>query len=569
MVALRNQSGKKGVFRIHWMDFRPGGKAMKKEELPTCSFVISAVVMIGAVAFSSRSAFADGKYFPEKAYKIAPAIPTQRAILVYKDGAEKLTIESALDGKGQEFGWIIPLPSKPTEFKEASPGLIKTLSWVVQPNIIHDLKKKMKYFWAIAVVVTLGCFIWTIGATTTLPERILLLAALIIVSIGLFVPHLGRVAFRTSVTDIPGIKVHDIVEIGSYELAVLEADNSEALNKWLGDNGFTGLTEDDRGIISDYIGDGWCFVAAKLRREEDGYSRPHPLSMSFATDTPVYPLRLTATTGSDVYLELFVIADRQAVCERLTLEISDTYSLRKRTIQRLFQRAPLPGFVGNTYRLEIGHPSAQEQIWDGCVLSKLCGTLKPKQMGEDIILQLQTSEPYQKRYYSHRGARDTALVFSLSLWCILLIALTVFFFGRAGRQARKAVFVKRVVAPALLFSLIIWTMIYAVLPKVNVKSVGGHWIYDYIKRRERAVEVLSVAEEHNHFTGMNKDEIAKLLDNHYASKDSTNAFTGEPIKHEDSPGNYTILEDERGVVWRTYSMEGYPDDSVLTSPIQD
>ena len=104
-----------------------------------CSFVFFFVVVMGIVICSQQHVYADGKYFPEKAYKAAPAIPSQRAILVYRAGIEKLTIESALDGKGHEFGWIIPLPSLPTEFKKVSPGLIQTFSLAVQPKVIHDL----------------------------------------------------------------------------------------------------------------------------------------------------------------------------------------------------------------------------------------------------------------------------------------------------------------------------------------------------------------------------------------------------------------------------------------------
>lgn len=87
---------------------------MLRKRSSGCSFVILGVVIVCVLMFSGQDVYADGKHFPEKAYKKAPAIPSQRAILVYKDGIEKLTIESALEGKGQEFGWVIPLPSKPT-----------------------------------------------------------------------------------------------------------------------------------------------------------------------------------------------------------------------------------------------------------------------------------------------------------------------------------------------------------------------------------------------------------------------------------------------------------------------
>ena len=67
-----------------------------------------------------------------------------------------------------------------------------------------------------------------------------------------------------------------------------------------------------------------------------------------------------------------------------------------------------------------------------------------------------------------------------------------------------------------------------------------------------------VAEDHDNFTSMNKDEIATALGDYFNSKDTVNKYTGESIKEEDSPGNYTLIEDDRGIVWRTYSTEGYP-----------
>jgi len=119
---------------------------MRKRKLPSHLFMVwfFRAVFICAIALLVQNAYADGKYFPEKAYKIPPTIPTQRAILVYKDAIEKLTIESALNGEGEEFGWIIPLPAKPTQFEKASPGLIKTFSLTLQPQIIHDLNESLR-----------------------------------------------------------------------------------------------------------------------------------------------------------------------------------------------------------------------------------------------------------------------------------------------------------------------------------------------------------------------------------------------------------------------------------------
>lgn len=227
------------------------------------SFVILGVVIVCVVMFSGQDACADGKHFPEKAYKQAPAIPSQRAILVYRDGIEKLTIESSLDGQGREFGWIVPLPSKPSEFEKTSPGLIKTFSLILQPGIVHDLTRKLQPLWRIAAIITIGSLIF-VG--TKPPDRILWLVLFFVVFVGVFTPHLGRTRSQgIAATDIPGVRVHDVRQVGSYEIAVLETESAQALNAWLEDNGFTGLGEQDEKIVSDYVQDEWCFVAAKLR----------------------------------------------------------------------------------------------------------------------------------------------------------------------------------------------------------------------------------------------------------------------------------------------------------------
>lgn len=542
---------------------------MFNKKWSTCSFVFFAMIVSSTVLCSQQKVYADGKYFPEKAYKAAPAIPSQRAILSYRDGTEKLMIESALDGQGQEFGWVIPLPSKPTEFEKISPGLIKTFNLVMQPDIIHDLTRELGTLWRIVVLVTFGSLIFV---RTKPPDRILWLVLLFVVFIVLFTPHLGIHSQGTAATDIPGIRVHDVRQVGSYELTVLKTESSQALDAWLEDNGFASLSEEDEKIVSDYVQDEWYFVAAKLHRQGNGYSRPHPLSMSFSSNKPIYPMRLTATVGSNVYLELYVIADEQATCDVLKLEVSDSYRFRKERKVSFSDRIVPSDFAGKTYKQNIGHTDAAKFMWDGCVVSKLCGTLKPKQMCEDIVLQLKAGEPYQKRYYSRRGARDTGMVMFLRMWCVLPVLLAVVYHRERKELSGRSIFIKKILIPSVLLGFLLLALTYAVLPKIGVRAVPGGkggFVRIMLEKRQRTAEIAMLAQDHDEFAGMSKDEIAKLLDDYFTSKNATNVYNGEPLKHEDSPGNYTLVEDDRGVVWRTYSIEGYPDDCILVPILKD
>ena len=55
-----------------------------------------AIVVVSALA---SVAFGDGCYIPEQAVRKVPAIPSQRALLSWKDGQETLMISSALDSE--------------------------------------------------------------------------------------------------------------------------------------------------------------------------------------------------------------------------------------------------------------------------------------------------------------------------------------------------------------------------------------------------------------------------------------------------------------------------------------
>ena len=95
---------------------------------------IRLAILLIFVFFFCRHSYADGVFIPEVRKKI-PEIPTQRALLQYRDGVETLIIESTLDGEGDSYSWIIPLPNVPGRIEKISPGLLKTLSLQVQPKI--------------------------------------------------------------------------------------------------------------------------------------------------------------------------------------------------------------------------------------------------------------------------------------------------------------------------------------------------------------------------------------------------------------------------------------------------
>ena len=108
-------------------------------------------------------------------------------------------------------------------------------------------------------------------------------------------------------------------EVGGYDVSRLVADDPEALSDWLDENGYT-LPEGAEPILSEYVDEGWKFVAIRLAPDSDGVLKP--LDVEFPTDRFVYPMKLSQLSVEPIDLTLFTLADGERTVEGLT----ETYS---------------------------------------------------------------------------------------------------------------------------------------------------------------------------------------------------------------------------------------------------
>ena len=512
--------------------------------------------------------FADGKYFPRRMVKKTPAIPSQRAVMVYRDGVEKLIIESTLNGEGEEFGWVIPLPNVPSEFQAVTPGFVEAISQSVQPKITHNIVGTI-----IVIIISICVLIWFVFWALLKTDRVFinLLIVLVVVFLlaAILMPALGKVKrMATGMGYVKGVKVLDSQEIGSFDLKVLEARQSEALNEWLKVNGFAKLNEDEDRIVSGYIDDGWCFVASKLRREGNGFSVPHPLSMTFESDKAVYPMKLTGAVGSDVYLELFVIADRTATAETLTFEFCDEFKIsdKAKTVYADEERE-LKGYVGKTHNgAAIGHPMMFETAWEGAYISRLSGSLSPGQMDEDIIVDFEEGRAYKKHYYSKRAAEQLGTIFAGAVLSGILIVGGVkhkrIITGKGGRQFALV----NILLPALLVAAAAYCSGYVYVDKTEVKSLGRYStrMIDGYFVKEMFMATYLMSGEIDGLKNMSRDEAEVEVREYMKEYEPEFRYINGAIKTGDMPGDYEVIKDERGVVVRCYLSGGFPVDFVLS-----
>jgi hypothetical protein len=502
--------------------------------------VFTLVLLLAGVAS------ADGVFLPPLAHVELPAIPTQRAIVVHRDGVERLVVESSLDAEGQSFGWILPVPAVPTSVEASTPGALDTLDLVTGPDVVHTRAGGGRLM--IGSLIYLACILLVIrfGFTGRALRGIVLLLLALLIGWLTLVPNL--LSARLGGTSIPGVRAGETERVGGYDVTVLSAEGRAALDAWLVASGFAPIPEAGQAAVERYVAEGWRFVAARLAREGDGLAAPHPLAVVFPSEKPVYPMRLTSLAGSSTAVRLHVVADGRAAADGFATTYGET--LRSR-------QSDAPSFSGA--KRTIAHPRLVPHLWDGCFLTRLEATLAPGETTEDVTLEIGEASDLVPRVFSTLGAWQSTVRVVGPIWMAVLFGALFLARDRLTDDTGRRFVLTRLIAPITLLAAVAGLITFAALPKVPVRLVGvGEESSGRLRPGSRAEMLLA---EEPALAG--RETIAARLRERYLELDLRNPFTGEPIREGDSPGDWQLLEDGRGLVVRTFARSGALHDWVI------
>lgn len=537
------------------------------------------------------------------AFAAQPVIPDQQALIVYSNGVERLVIETRFYGAGTNFAWVVPLPAPPL-VEPASPGLFPTLDYLFRPRIIHDVPL---YFRGILALIGSGYLLLYVRRTGRLkpmdlaacllvwlglypaatPELALvplvpLIAGVVLVRYGVLghivvfggllilfavvmLPVLAPAVSKASSAagDPPGVAVLDRRWAGLFETATVASKDPRSLQAWLRKNGFAAPAGHDP-VIADYIKDGWVFVAAKIRRNVSD-ERPvtaHPLSFTFKTERPVYPMRLTGVDNGPLRVDLFVFGDRRATAPRFRTghcsltayppEASDRFQWSRHSPES-------PSIV---------HPLLRRWAAGAPVVTRLTATLSPADMRRDVWIDWAPFAEKRTRLYSRAGAAAVAANWGGSIFAFGLVAWFIvhWILHGAGDGPRAG----KEVAGIALLGIGLTGAIYLALPKTEVRLVH--------RPGDRARTILySIAwelqDDPDAARGWTAEEararartIIRVADTNapywhaWASRvdwaNWQNDLLGGPVREEDSPGNYAIRESGGRVEFIAYDAQG-------------
>ena len=454
------------------------------------------------------TALADGRFYAPTAIAANVTIPDQRALIHFTNGTERLVIETRFTGSGTNFAWVVPLPTQPV-IEEASTGLFPTLQDLFRPQLLHNVPRY--YLWLLGLVGISYLLLFVrptgsvsaldfcvcllvgggIGSSIPMPAlpvlgflvflnlicwvilvrfsgafalssftRFLLALFAIALTAFLLLPALStaksRSAGSTTTTADQDVSILDRQFVGIFETTTVASGSPKALQNWLRDNGFA-LPATSKSVIESYAKDGWVFVAAKVRRDTSprATSTPHPLSFTFKTAKPVYPMRLTGVDNGRLQVELYVFGPARAKAPHFKVG---------RCTQPGYPDPPGSWGFWAPETPNIVHPLLRKWVAGSPVATKLTASLTAAEMREDVWLDWLPFSEKTTRFYSRSGAGITAVNWGTGailagMWSAFwLFAIA---WDSANRQRRTA----RLAVGLTTFSLVLASTLYVALPK--------------------------------------------------------------------------------------------------------
>jgi hypothetical protein len=351
--------------------------------LAPLAFLLAALLSV--LAIGTPTAHADGKVFlsiaSDPSGSASATMPRQRAIIAFKDGEQRLAIDTAFVGPGEEFAWLVPLPSEP-EILPATKGMFDTAAMITGPRVSNQGPPFELTIAGLLILLSI-----TIALLATTKRLVALIGVLLMIAV-VFVVLPSLAGSRSSAPN-QSVEIVNQQEVGLFDTVVLRGNTAADVMAWLDANEFV-VPTGAGSVMQSYLDRGWVFAAARLRDDNwvEGERRAHPLQFRFQTESPVYPMALTAVGNESIELELFVFAGGAASAPNLRKwnalatqqDDRDAHSRRGAPVLR--------GRPGT-----IAHPALVDIAMDLPMLTRLSGRLSPERQREDISLAIGEAAP--------------------------------------------------------------------------------------------------------------------------------------------------------------------------------
>lgn len=414
-------------------------------------------VFVAAVVMAATAARADGKMFAVEVADVSGAqIPDQAAMICW-DPATKtqtLAIETRFIGKGTEFGWVVPLPSRP-EVKPGTEGMFPSLRGMFAPVVQTRGVGAAPIAIALVLIALIFMYVPSWRGIGALFLVLLLLALLMLPALGTARSSMGGPVAEPDFVD------RRIV--GDFEVTTLESPEGAVVVDWLRSHKFHVPAAAEQ-VIDQYAKEKWSFVATRLVRAADTAepSTAHPLVFTFKTDAPVYPMRLTgADAKRDLSVELFVFGPSRAEAKGLAVQSAGELVVSEAPRWGIRRRA-------SSTHIHAAHSSITPLVEGSKFATRLTGTLRPRQMNRDMDIAWTSGGAKGRSVQTRETAAGIGV--DLGLTAMFIVLCIVGHYEQKRGLPRFTALRWGVIA-----AVCIGTVTFAALPKVTTHSGRDGW----------------------------------------------------------------------------------------------
>jgi len=518
-------------------------------------------------------AYSDGCYFPQQAYPLLPTIPVQQAIIVHRHGEETLIVESAFLSPSPDIAWVLPLPSEPTKIQLGEAGMLTSACMAMRPDITHDLHN----LWLSPLLLWLAIipFAWVAIAIPDRKHRrsrygdIAVIEVLLFLFPSVFLQTLNTAGLAPDLPATSGVSLSSAQRLGDYDVSVLHANHAKALSQWLTDQSLRPLDAAAQSVVADYIARGWCFLVTRLHHGSADLAVPRPLIATFLATEPVFPMKLTALANTTTHVELCIVADQQAAAGGFHEVVADQFepqASKDSPYGTPYYR--LACFHAPQTGLVMGSPAVAAWMWDKCIVTKLVADLTPQTMSQDVSFSLGPLAPHRDHKYTYLSRRQIMLTILFFNMVLLTVLIAVIGRHAYGGVANMAPYQRLALMATALAALMVPGVVGLLLPTIPVMSVTGRSAWRWYRPQQLFNCAWGLAQDGLIHADMTPAAIPQLMVDRGTTSDFIrNPLTGQTMRPEASPGNFTLHARDGKLEFSVYDIDGAEYRTVL--PEQD
>jgi hypothetical protein len=252
-----------------------------------------------------------------------------RVVIVREGNKSIFTMANNFQGDAKDFARIVPIPVIPKreQVRIGDNQVIDQLDAFTAPRLARYVDNfNGMLFNDVSTLITWGgfalaiCLVLALFTRMTWPEKIVILVIIglmCLIAMPSFLNQANKAKSSDRTLASESVRVADQFTVGEYDVALLDATESNGLTNWLKSNDYK-LPQGSEEMLESYIQQGMKFFVVRINLEalqKSGHGFLRPIVIEYESPKFMLPIRLgTLNAQSDQDLTVYVLS-RNSIAE--------------------------------------------------------------------------------------------------------------------------------------------------------------------------------------------------------------------------------------------------------------